>query len=520
MKPLNALILCATFLLSALPIESKIVVNPLFSDHMVLQRDMAAPIWGQANPGETVTVEYLPPEGSEIAKQKATTITNQDGEWTLTLKPLPLSAKGGRLLISGNQSDGPPTEIKDVLVGEVWLGAGQSNMAYGTRHYIEVDADLKSAIESGPYPTLKIFRNNQWQSANSESVQNFSAILFSFGHHLHRELKVPVGLMYGAVNGTPSGSWLTEEMASNSPELVKMFKKDSGFDSFEAMATDWKEKRQMFKEDVKNAEAKDRKRMRFSHPGQPLGRNYHHIEKLVPYAIRGVLWDQGESGTKIPGVDQYTVMNALITGWRNTWNRDDLPFLHVQKPSGGGCAWEQSKLVGKKVPLAWQALPEEALPEDRRCTQKLLHVKIGTIKNAPLVTTSDLTPGVHPVHKYSYGKRACRVALGSVYGRDIATCGPVYKSHAIKESLIKVSFENIGKGLAFKHGEKLQGFEIAGEDLNWQWADATIKDDTVLVSSITIKQPRHVRYAFSQSAPWANLFNKDGLPALIFTTSP
>jgi sialate O-acetylesterase len=286
------------------------------------------------------------------------------------------------------------------------------------------------------------------------------------------------------------------------------------------MAADWNEKRTEFKKTVKEAEPKERKRMRFSHPGQPIGYHYKKIECYAPYAIRGVLWDQGESGTKIPGVDQYTVMNALITGWRKAWSIEDLPFLHIQKPSGGGCAWEPSLLTGRKVPMPWQPLPEEPLPEDRECTRNLLHIKMGTIPNAPLVTTSDLTPGVHPVHKYSYGKRACRVALGTVYGRDIATCGPTYKSHTVRGDEVEIRFDLVGEGLAFRHGEKLQGFEIAGEDQKWAWADAVIEDNTVIVRSSKVSQPLHVRYAFNQTFPWANLFNKDGLPALMFTCSP
>jgi len=144
---------------------------------------------------------------------------------------------------------------------------------------------------------------------------------------------------------------------------------------------------------------------------------------------------------------------------------------------------------------------------------------MGSIKNAPLVTTSDLTPGIHPPTKYSYGKRACRVALGTVYGKDIVTCGPLYKSHTVSSDEIEVNFNNVGKGLAFRHGEKLQGFEIAGEDLKWEWADARIDGLCVIVNNSKIKEPRHVRYAFYKEFNWANLFNKDGLPALMFTTS-
>jgi sialate O-acetylesterase len=499
--------------------EAKVAVDPMFTDHLVLQRDVAVPVWGTAEPGETVTVQYVPQPGGKNASRKVETRAADDGKWRVDLKPMSASNTGGRLVITGNKSDDSPVEFQDVLVGEVWLGSGQSNMAYPVKNYADEDSELRQAVEGGPYPNLRLHVHGKWVIAGPENIPEFSAMLFSFGHALHRELQVPIGLMVGAVNGTPSGSWLTEQMASDSPELVAMFKMNSGFESFEAMATDWNDKRAKFKEEVKQATQKDRKRMRFSHPGQPIGYHFKKIEMHIPYAIRGVLWDQGEGHTGIPGVDQYTVMKALIAGWRKAWGIQDMPFLHIQKPSGGGCAWEPSSLTGRKVPMPWEPLPAEPLPEDRNCALNLAHIKMGTIKNAPLVTTSDLTPGVHPVHKYSYGKRACRVALGTVYGRDIATCGPVYQSHTVKGAEIEIAYDHIGKGLAFRHGDKLQGFEIAGDDLKWEWADAVIKGDTVIVSSNKIAHPRHVRYAFNQTFPWANLFNQDGLPALMFTTS-
>ena len=518
MNTLDALAIFLILLFSYMGSEAKVVVDSMFTDHLVLQRDMEVPVWGKADPGEAVTVEYLPSEGSKNRARKVEALTSDDGRWRVMLGPLSTDSKGGRLIIMGDKTKGPSTELKDVLVGEVWLGGGQSNMAYGTRHFTKYDPELKKVCQSGPHPSLRVYVGNTWQIADAESVDDFSALLFSFGHALRQELDVPVGLMVGAVNGTPSGSWLTEEMAYDSPELVAMFKKNSGFESFEAMAADWREKMAKFKDEVSKADKKDRKRMRFSHPGQPMGRHFKKIECYVPYAIRGVLWDQGEGGTAIPGVDQHTVMKALIAGWRKAWGLGDFPFLHVQKPSGGGCAWEPSRLAGKKVPMPWEPLPTEALPEDRKCAQNLQHIKMGTIRNAPLVTTSDLTPGVHPVHKYSYGKRACQVALGAVYGRDVVTCGPTYKSHTMRGNEIEISFDHIGKGLAFRHGEKLQGFEIAGDDLKWAWADAVIRGDKVIVSSAGIPKPQHVRYAFNRTFPWATLFNKGGMPALTFTS--
>ncbi len=522
MTKLATLLVLNALALVASAVNAGVTVNAMFTDNMVLQRDMEVPIWGTAAPGETVVVEYVSKEGAEGASQKVPTQAGEDGRWMLTLKPLSASSKGGSLIIVGNRTDGAPTELKNVLIGDVWLGSGQSNMAYGTRHYTKVDPDLKSACEGGPYPELRVYVKGAWRFADTNSISDFSALLFSFGHALQKELNIPIGLMSGARNGSPSGSWLTEEMASASSELVKMFKEQSGFNSFEEMNADRMKKKSEFLTGKKKAEAagESTRRFRFSHPSTDMGQLYRRdIQRLVPYALKGVLWDQGESRTRVPGVDQYTTMTALIEGWRKAWGQGDFPFLHIQKRSGGGCAWAAEQPVDRKPPLEWVPLPEDALPEDRACAHNLNHIKMGTIKNAPLVTTSDLTPGTHPPTKYSYGMRACRVALGTVYGRDIVTCGPVYTSHTVRGDEIEVSFDNVGKGLAFRHGDKLQGFEIAGKDLTWEWADATIDGSKVLVKSGKIKDPRHVRYAFYSTFNWANLFNKDELPALMFTTA-
>jgi sialate O-acetylesterase len=410
--------------------------------------------------------------------------------------------------------------ITNILVGEVWLGSGQSNMAYPVKNFINDDHELQQVIKQAPFRDLRLYGNEGWQNASTDRIDAFSALLFSFGHALQQELKVPVGLMCGARNGTPSGRWMTEEMAVASPAFMQMFQAKSGYSSFEAFNADYKSKRDTWKAEVAQAKDAGEKPPRFVFEGQPLGGLYgSYIQPLVPYAIRGVLWDQGESGTAVPGVDQYTTMNALIAGWRKAWINPDLPFLHMQKPSGGGCSWDaEYETICGKAPLQWVPLPQELLPDDRKCEFNLEHIRIGTIKNAPLVTTSDLTPGIHPRHKYHYGRRASQVALGSVYGRDMVTCGPVYESHKIQDRHIVIKFKNVGKGLVYRHGDTLQGFEIAGEDRVWKWADARIDGDAVLVSHPQIKAPRYVRYAFARTFNWANLFNTDEWPALMFTT--
>ena len=481
----------ATILLAAIAIcvqiqnvGAAVVPSKMFTDNMVLQCDMKVPVWGTADAGEKVTVEF--------AGQKKEVTADKDGKWTLKLDPLKISAEGRILKISGK-------ELANVLVGEVWIGSGQSNMAGGTGGYAKRDPELTKMMTGGPYPTLRLYKGG-WKVADEASIKSFSALHFAFGRSLHEKLKVPVGLMVGAVGGTPSGRWLTEEMCDADEAVVKARK----------IEADKQAKVQKPQTDGKKPKRHQRK--------ANIGDLYkRHIEYMVPYGIRGVLWDQGESRVRIPGVDQITCMNALITGWRNVWAQGDFHFLHVQKPSGEGCAWDYENPVNR-LAMPFGKLPGSHTTNPGALKYELDHIKIATLKNAPIVPASDLAPGIHPQNKSGYGKRACQVALGTVYGHDVAICGPVYKSHKVAGKTIRVEYNHVGKGLAFKNGEALQGFEIAGKDGKWEWADAKIDGGAVVLSSENIAEPVNVQYAFNKRHTYANLFNKDGLPALMFTT--
>ena len=442
-------------------------VDRMFGDHMVLQRDAPVPVWGTADPGEKVSVSFR--------EQNKEATADQQGKWTVKLDPLKLG-KPGKLTVTGKTS----VTFNDVLVGEVWLGSGQSNMAGGTGGYARRDEVLAEMVKAAPYPNLRLYRGG-WNVATANDINRFSALLFSFGQPLQKELGVPVGLIVGAVGGTPSGRWLSPEMFAADPGVQAALKKSRA--------------------------GKQR----------GVGDLYaRHIAPLVPYAIRGVLWDQGESGTAVKGIDQFTLMGALICGWRQAWGQGDFPFLYVQKPSGGGCAWDKDNPVTRMAdPFSGQ--PAKPNPGGGGAYREL-HIRIMQHPNTAMVTAVDLGSGIHPINKSGYGGRACRVALGFVYGRDVAIYGPIYGSHKVEGSKIRIRFKHVGKGLAFRHGEKLQGFEIAGTDGVYHWADAKIEGDTVVASSDKTPKPAHIRYGWSNKRTWANLFNKDGLPALTFRT--
>jgi sialate O-acetylesterase len=485
----------------------------VISSHMVLQREMPVPIWGTAAPGEKVTVKFRDQEKPAIA--------DPQGKWLVKLDPL--KAGGPDVLtIAGAKT----LTLDDVLVGEVWVGSGQSNMDMGVGSYTKGDAVLEK-MAAGTYPRLRLIRagNPGWLEATPKNIAGTSAMLFSFGLPLHKELDVPVGLLVGAVGGTPSGYWLSEDAFQSDAACKEVIAKFAKTYSLEQAKKSYEQVLAKWEKDVEAAKQKGEKRL----PGKPrpplaagecdrpVGNLYEsRIRPFMPFAIRGVLWDQGESGTAICGVDQYTLMGALIRGWRKEWGQGDFPFLYIQKPSGGGCAWDPADPVTCKSEK-FAPLPAK-VPGINEGSYRETHVRIMQYPNTAMTTASDLGSGTHPVNKSGYGLRAARVALGMVYGRKVEIYGPLYQSYEVEGSKVRVKFTHVGRGLAARHGDKLQGFVIAGDDKVFTWADAVIDGDTVVVSSNKVAKPAAVRYAWASVYPWANLFNKDGLPALTFRT--
>lgn len=485
---------------------------PIISDHMVLQRDAVVPIWGTAAPGEKVSVS--------IAGQTKITTADVKGNWKVNLDPLK-TAEGLELIVKANNS----ITITDVLVGEVWLGSGQSNMAGPMRTFAPNDVGLQKILAAAPYPRIRLIKQGGlgWQIATPLNVSGYSGLLFAFGARLQAELDVPVGLMLGAVGGTPSGQWLTEEMYRGDAacqEQVKEFAATydlaAALKGYERYMAAWKKNEEKAKLEGGKVGRMPTKPTQAGESSIQIGSLYEaNVHPYVPYAISGVLWDQGEGGTAITGVDQFHVMGALIKGWRKAWGKD-FPFLYVQKPSGGGTAWDLENPVTKNA-ARFAPLPEK-IPGNIEGLLREVHIKIQQHPKTAMVTSTDLGGGTHPVNKAGYAERAVRVAMGFVYGKRVEISGPLYASHLIEGNKVRVSFTHVGQGLAVRHSDKLQGFMIAGIDKTFVWAEATIEGDCVIVSSAQVAKPVALRYAWSGNSPWANLFNKDGLPAQTFRT--
>jgi sialate O-acetylesterase len=499
--------------LAAGPMQAEVRVPAVLSSHMVLQRDMAVPIWGTAAPGEKITVKFR--------DQEKTTEAGQDGRWQVKLAALKAGGPD-RLTIQGATNT---ITMDDVLVGEVWVGSGQSNMQGSVGGYTKNDDVLAKAAAGGPYPKLRLLTGRgSWKEATEPNIAGFSALQFAFGLKLQKELDVPVGLMVGAIGGTPSGSWLSEEAYRSDAackEVAAKFEAASPFEArqkhYEAVLAGWEKAVEDAKKAGKSPPPKPPAPVKAGESAGKIGNLYEaHIRPMMPFGIRGVLWDQGESGTAITGVDQYTLMGALIRGWRKEWGQGEFPFLYVQKPSGEGCAWDPKDPVTNKANL-FTALPATP-PATQDGLYRETHIRIMKYPSTAMVISTDLGPGVHPTNKSGYGARAARVALGMVYGKKVEYYGPLYDSHQIDGNKVSVRFTHAGGGLAFKHGDKLQGFAIAGEDKVFHWADARIEGDVVVLTCDKVPRPVAVRYAWASKHPWANLFNKDGLPAITFRT--
>jgi len=505
MKPTLSIL---TVLLAApLPLlhATELKLASVLGDHMVLQRDKPVSIWGWADPGEPVTVSF--------AGQSKTATAGADGQWSLKLDALTASAEPRVLLITGK--DERNVEVKDVLVGEVWLGSGQSNMAMTVAGCDRFEAEKAAATfplirhyreSSGPAEQPQNEGKGAWQECTPDTAGGFSATLYFFGREIHRELGVPVGLINTSVGGTPIESWVVAEVQSSDPETKANFdaRLDTyrKFDPAEAPAlhqkqlATWKaasEKAKANGTPFVTPPPKDPLAM-WKLKGGPSGLFNGKVANLVPYTLRGMLWYQGEGNANSnPGL-YHKQLTQLVTSWRRLW-QDEVPFAWVQLPN--------------------YTSPGEGWPRLRESMLKTL-----TLPQTGMAITIDLgdAKDIHPKNKQDVGKRLSYWALGTVYGKKVpATSGPLPAGSTIKGEAITVSFRHTNGGLKSITGGPLTGFEIASADQQWKPAEAKIDGETVIVSSAEVARPVAVRYAW-KDWPDYSLANGAGLPASPFRT--
>lgn len=501
--PLLAFIrLAAVSFVAAAAARAEVSLPAIFSDHLVLQREASVPVWGAAAPGENVTVTF--------AGQSRSAVAGGDGRWQVALTGLRSGAEPQTLTIKGSNT----IVIRDVLVGEVWLGSGQSNMAMTVARSLDYDKEQPAAV----YPQIRHFREDsaaaaspqhigkgRWVVCTPETVGGFSAALYFFGRELHRTLGVPVGLINSSVGGTPIEAWIDpaaqravpalqpfvaaaekENAAIASPEAMKKYER--ALAAWEAAAkAPANGKKKAAKKPQNPAEVAARK-------GDVGGLFLGKISPLIPYAFRGALWYQGEANTTPAKAPFYREQLALLVrDWRARWGHE-FPFAWVQLPNFTG--------AGRDWPAVREAMLQTlALPR----TGMAITLDVGEAND------------IHPKNKQAVGHRLAQWALGEVYGRKVpATSGPLPAGHTVRGGEIVLAFKHTDGGLVAKAGE-LTGFVVAGADRQWKPARARIEGSTVVVSSPEVAAPVAARYAW-ENLPTATLFNGAGLPASPFRT--
>ncbi len=487
---------------AAQTLRADVRLAPLFCDHAVLQQGVAVPVWGWADPGEDVTVT--------IAGQTKTTKAGRDGTWRVSLSALKPGA-ALTLTVKGRNA----LTVQDVLAGEVWLGSGQSNMAMTVNRCNDFEKELAAAT----LPQIRMFTverevgktpqsacKGQWVVCSPGAVSNFSATAYFFGRALHQKLSVPVGLINSSWGGTPVEAWTSAEALAAVPALKAVSdpwvaKTAQPWDEAKALAG-YEKQVAAWRESAKKAKAENKQVPRApKKPGDPrLDSHYPAnlyngmIAPLVPYAIKGAVWYQGESNANDLTAALYGLqLKTLILDWRARWGCE-LPFAWVQLPN--------FRASDRNWPLVREGMLQA------------LHVpKTG------MATTMDIgeTADIHPKNKQDVGRRLAYWALGAVYGQPVASvCGPLPAGHTVKGSEVVCSFTHADGGLTAKGGE-LKGFVIAGADQVWKSASAKIAGSTVVVSSPEVQAPVAVRYAWAAD-PACSLFNGAGLPASPFRT--
>ncbi len=464
----------------AVQARADVELPTLFSNHMVLQQELAVPVWGWADADEKVTVEF--------AGQSHSATADKDGRWQVKLDALKANKEGQTLKVSGNNT----IELKDVLVGEVWICSGQSNMEWRLNTVINAKEEVAAATNpmirlynvpghlTSPVPLEK--NPGTWTECNPQTAAGFSAVGYFFGRRLQKELDVPIGLVGSNWGGTRIEPWTSPDGFKSVPELKETGEKV-------AAQTAESEVTRTSPSTIYNA----------------------MIHPLAPFAMRGAIWYQGESNGG-EGESYYHKKQALVNGWRKLFN-PDLAFYWVQlanfrQPTddpAGGDGWARIRDAQTKA----LSIPH---------TGMAVIIDIGEAKD------------IHPRNKQDVGMRLAQWALHQTYGKkDLVPSGPLYKSHKVEGDAIRVEFNHAGSGLivgkkegleptAVDQNGKLQRFAIAGKDMKWHWAEATIDGNSVVVKSEEVPNPVAVRYAWSMNPEGANLYNKEGLPASPFRT--
>ncbi len=493
---------------------AEIRLPAVIGDHMVIQRGKPVSVWGWSVPGETLTVS--------LAAQTATVQADRQGRWRTRLGPIDSSSEPLSLTVKGSRSE--PRVVSDILVGEVWLCSGQSNMEWSLSATLSPLPEIRRA----DYPQIRLFHvprraspeplddvEATWELCRPETAACFSAVAYYFGREVHERFGLPVGLINSSWGGTRIEPWTPPAGFEAVPEVRNIL--DELPQADDDYRREVKSVLPALKDWLKTAEAKAAANEAvplappipphpLMNPQKPTSLYNGMIHALVSFPIRGAIWYQGEANRN-DGPIYAQKMEALIKGWRNVWSSQDLPFYFVQL-APYNYAYDREMTGGdipdfERLPLIWES-----------------QVEALKIPNTGMAVITDIANinDIHPRNKMEVGRRLALWARAQVYGESgLVYSGPFYESMTVEGERARLHFKHTGSGLISLDGRPLTWFEMAGEDRTFYKAQAEIEGDTVVVLSPRVKKPAAVRFGWDQLAE-PNLGNREGLPASPFRT--
>ncbi len=543
-RRLAACLVTAVYLGGTGAVIADVTMPSIFGDHMVLQQEAGLPVWGMADAGEQVTVT--------VGNKTGGTTAGADGKWRVTLTALPAGTAPVTMTVTGKNT----LAFSDVLVGDVWVCSGQSNMEFNLSQAHNAHDEVPKAGD----PQLRLFhvpkkstidpRNDvtaKWELCTPETAAAFTAVGYFFGRDLRSTLNRPIGLIETDWGASTAQAWTSlsglkkdaelsqyvvmhEKMATDFPAAIAAY--PALLSAYQADAAAWEKEVGAIYNPLLEAWKKDEAAAKIARqpvprqpvpsrpkpipPVDPNGNNKTPttlfngmVAPLIPYGIKGVIWYQGESNASSAGAIEYRILfGRMISDWREKWGEGDFPFLFVQLAGFGGNGPRDTWPFLRESQLKTLALPNTGMASA---------VDIGDPKN------------IHPQDKLDVGLRLALAAKHVAYGQQVIYSGPIFDSMKVEGSAIRVSFAQTGGGLSIGTApwipatveplptDKLVGFTVAGADKNWLPAEAKIEGNSVIVSSLNVPQPVAVRYAWA-NAPQCNLYNKENLPASPFRT--
>ncbi len=487
-------------LLFVQPLSAQLHLPAIFGDHMVLQQKQANPVWGWGEPGEEVTVS--------IHGQSHTAKADEQGYWKVNLRPIPA---GGpyQMEIEGEKSK---FFFDDVLVGEVWICSGQSNMAWTVNNSNSAELEILTAN----YPNIRLITvprvgtqeaqddfEGAWSACTPETIKDFSAVGYFFGRRLHHALDVPIGLIDNAWGGSAAEAWVRRDVLAKDgrfDELMEHWEDIEADYDYDAVLADWETS-------VNEWESEGSQGPKPRRPGNLMTGNHRPaniyngvLHPTIGYGIRGVIWYQGESNAS--RAYQYRdLFPLMIKHWREEWGQGDFPFYYVQLADF----------------LTETDQPQNSSWAELREAQTMTMDRLANVGQAVIIDVGE-GRDIHPRNKQTVANRLARWALAKDYNFPIQFQGPTYQSMEIEGNKIILTFDHVGQGLYAFDTQQPQGFAIAGSDKEFVWADAKIINSNQMeVWSEGIANPVAVRYAWADN-PVCNMYNRDGFPMTPFRT--